>query len=133
MPLVRTSSEVGVEEGGCLATRGESQVRLQVAADRVASKHTAETRNRGRPGPADRSVTTSEAGDGAGRANGELRVSCDCARETSRGVKAGPRTGLRRRVRVPALEAKQGVRADRDDDVPADGVGRPAGGEHEGT
>ena len=51
--------------------------------------------------------------------------------ETSREMNAGPWTALRRWVRVPALEAKQGVRAGCDDDVPADGVGRPAGGEEQ--
>ena len=65
----------------------------------------------------------------ARRAGGELRVSCDSAQETSRGVKADPRTGPRRRVPVPSPEEKQGVQADRDDDVRADGVARPAGGE----
>ena len=52
---------------------------------------------------------------------GELRVSCDSAHETSRGVKAGPRTGLPLRVRVPAPEGKQGVRTDRGDDFRAAG------------
>jgi hypothetical protein len=46
--------------------------------------------------------------------------------------KAGPWTAPRRGVRVPAPEEKQGVRADRDDDVRADGVARPAGGEYRG-
>jgi hypothetical protein len=67
------------------------------------------------------------------RSFGELRVSWGSARETSRGVKAGPRTGPRRRVRVSAPEQEQGVRADRDDDIRADGVARPAGGEYEGS
>ena len=49
-------------------------------------------------------------------------------RERPLGFKAGPLTGLRRRVRVPAPEEKQGVRADRDDDVRAEGVARPGGG-----
>ena len=63
---------------------------------------------------------------------GEWRVSCDSARETSRGVKAGPRTGLLRRVGVPATEGKQGVRADRGDDVRADGVAGLAVGDLQG-
>src|SRR5450755_2677257 len=45
--------------------------------------------------------------------------------------KAGPWTPPRRGVRVPAPEEKQGVRADRDDDVRADGVARPAGGDEQ--
>src|SRR5450755_4899503 len=43
--------------------------------------------------------------------------------------KAGPWTAPRRGVRVLAPEEKQGVRADRDDDVRADGVARLAGGD----
>ena len=60
---------------------------------------------------------------------GELRVSHHSARDTSRRGKAGRRTGLRRRVRVPAPEEKQGVRASLDDDVRGDGLARPASGE----
>ena len=59
-------------------------------------------------------------------ARGEFRVSCDSARETSREVNAGTRTDLRRRVRVPAPEEKQGTWAYRDDDVRAGGGARRA-------
>ena len=60
---------------------------------------------------------------------GENRVSCDSARETSREVKAGRPTGLRRRLGVSAPDEKQGVRAHRDDDVRADGGARRAAGD----
>jgi hypothetical protein len=63
------------------------------------------------------------------RVCGELRVSHHSARDTSRRGKAGRRTGRWRRVRVPAPEEKQGVRASLDDDVRGDGLARPAGGE----
>ena len=62
-------------------------------------------------------------------AGGENQGAAEFGPETSRKMNAGPWTGLRCPVRVPALEAKQGVRADRDDDVPANSVGRPAGGD----
>lgn len=71
------------------------------------------------------------ADDGTRPAGGENHGAAEFGPETSREMNAGPWTCLRRRVRVPALETKQGVRADRDDHVPADGVGRPAGGEQQ--
>jgi hypothetical protein len=46
--LVRTGSEVGVDEGWLLARARESQVRLQVSADLAGSKHTGDSRNRGK-------------------------------------------------------------------------------------
>jgi hypothetical protein len=70
-----------------------------------------------------------EPSAGMRRAFGETGVSADFGRETSCRVKAGPWTALRRQVRVLAPEETQGVRADRDDDVRAYGVARPAGGE----
>ena len=79
----------------------------------------------------DRSLHSATS-DTVSRASGETGVSADFGPETSRRVKAGPRTALRRRVRVPAPEEKQGVRADRDDDVRADGVARPADREEQG-
>ena len=64
---------------------------------------------------------------------GELRVSCDRTRNTSRGTKAGPGTGPRGTgSRMPAPESKQGIQADGDDDVRADGMARLADGEEEG-
>ncbi len=44
---VPTSSELGVDEGGCFGHAGESQVRLQVAANQAGNKHTDDSRNRG--------------------------------------------------------------------------------------
>ena len=42
----------------------------------------------------------------------------------------GPGRACGARVGVPAPEHKQGVRAEPDDDLRADGVARPAGGEY---
>ena len=68
----------------------------------------------------------------AGCAHGENQGPAGFGRETSGEMNAGPRTGLRRQVPVPAPEQKQGVRAGRDDDVPSDGVARRAGGDEQG-
>lgn len=48
--IVRTGSEVGVGEGRLLARASESEVRLQVVADQAGSKHTGNSRNRGKGG-----------------------------------------------------------------------------------
>jgi hypothetical protein len=45
--VVRTGSEVGIEEGGC-SPRELEQVRLQVVADQAGSKHIGDFRNRGK-------------------------------------------------------------------------------------
>lgn len=44
-------------------------------------------------------------------------------------MNAGPWTGLRRRVRVPVPQEEQGIRANGNDDIRADGVARSAGAE----
>jgi len=55
--LVRTGSEVGVNEG-LLAHVRESQVRLRVVADQAGSKHTGDSRNRGKGGQPAWPITT---------------------------------------------------------------------------
>jgi hypothetical protein len=69
------------------------------------------------------------ADDGGRLEIGENQGPVGSGRETSREMNAGPRTGLRRRVSVPAPESKEGDRADRDGDVRVDSVAKPAGGE----
>ena len=64
---------------------------------------------------------------------GELRVRGDFGRDTSRALKAGRQAGLRRRVRVPAPEQKEGAAVNCDDDLQAEGVAKPARGEYEGS
>jgi hypothetical protein len=70
--------------------------------------------------------------DSDGREIGETEVSADFGHETSRQVRAGPGSGLRRPVRVPAPDQEQGGRADHHDDAGTDSVGRPSRGEAEG-
>jgi hypothetical protein len=71
--------------------------------------------------------------DGVARpGGGETEVSADFGHETSRQVRAGPGSGLRRPVRVPAPDQEQGGRADHHDDAGTDSVGRPSRGEAEG-
>ena len=66
------------------------------------------------PAPDEKQVVRVECDDDvradgvASPAGGEERVRADVDQETSRGVKAGRPTGLRRRVRVPAPEEKAG-------------------------
>jgi hypothetical protein len=74
-----------------------------------------------------------EAEGGAGCAAGDEQGASRFGQDTSRGVKAARPTGPRRRVRVPAPEEKQGVRAHRDDGGRAAVVARPGGGETHGS
>ncbi len=81
---------------------------------------------------AERSASERLAPAVARRARGDEQGATDFDRKTSREMNAGRPTGLWRRVRVPAPDAKQGVRADHHDAVRADDVAEPAGGETEG-
>ena len=50
MLLVRTGSEIVIDEDDRLAYASESQVRLQVVADQAGGEHTGDSRNRGKGG-----------------------------------------------------------------------------------
>ncbi len=71
--LVRTSSEVGVDDGGCSVTRATSQVCLQVAADLAGSSTSASLYPR-QSRAVRRAAPDSAAGDAASRASGEEQV-----------------------------------------------------------
>ena len=111
----------------CSATRAPGDVRLQVAADRAAGKHLHDSRNRGKAGP-----QTGRSRRRGGRRADRLRKWRRAGRSRFRprhlsriqsGAPDGPAAPC------PRTRAKQGVRVDRADDVRADGVPRPAGGE----
>jgi len=88
---------------------------------------------RGKAGPPTTRPRVGVVDDAAGCEIGDEQVRADFAQRASRGLKAGRRTGPRRRVYVPAPEEKQGQRAKRDDSVHAAGVIRLAGGDEQGV
>jgi hypothetical protein len=87
---------------------------------------------RGKAGPTSQTERLRVAGNAPGCATGEEEGGGVRGEEASRGVEAGPRTGLRRRVCVPVPGGKQGLRASRDDAVQAARIVRPAGGDEQG-
>ncbi len=115
--------------GWLLAHASESEVRLQFVADQAGSKHTGDSRNRGKGGPP---VADHNAGPSRAWRCAPLAI-CRAEPISPETPLAHSKRGVGRArgalSAYPRRDQKQGVRVDRADDVRADGVPRPAGGE----